>query len=104
MSDIDVTDLTRRLIAFNTVNPPGREAPLAEFVAELLTLHGFKTSLYTFEENRLHLIAEKGVTPELPALVFSGHFDTVPLGSSTMEMGSLRRQDHWEQNIRTRIQ
>lgn len=77
----DVIGLTRKLVAFNTVNPPGNESALAEFSAETLAKHGFRVELIPFEESRLHLIAEKGCSGKNPPVVFSGHFDTVPFGA-----------------------
>ncbi len=82
MEGINVIELTQKLITFNTVNPPGQEAAIAEFTAELLSRHGFETDLVPFGENRLHLVAGKGIQPGTPALVLSGHFDTVPLGAA----------------------
>jgi succinyl-diaminopimelate desuccinylase len=82
MNGIDVIDLTRKLLSFNTVNPPGNEASLAQFTAELLNKYGFETELQRFDENRLHLIAGKGLTRDSHALVLSGHYDTVPLGAA----------------------
>ncbi len=72
--------LTRELLSCNTINPPGNEAPLAEKLGKLLAGHGFKVSLPEYEKNRLHLVAEKGLSDAAPPLVLSGHFDTVPLG------------------------
>jgi len=77
----DVIRLTKDLIAFNTVNPPGNESKLARFVGEILSSNGFKVNYIPFETNRLHLIAEKGCSEGNNPIVFSGHFDTVPLGS-----------------------
>lgn len=77
----DILVLTRKLISFNTINPPGNESEAAKFVGGLLAGSGFKVDYVPFGENRLHVIAEKGVTAEVPPLVFTGHFDTVPLGS-----------------------
>lgn len=79
----DVIGLTQRLIAFNTVNPPGNESELATFTGNLLAENGFKVELIPFEKNRLHLVAEKGCSEEKPPVVFSGHFDTVPIGASS---------------------
>ena len=79
---MDVVSLTRQLIAFNTINPPGNEAGIAVFVSDLLSSHGFETRLYPFAEGRLQLIAEWGISASRPPLVLSGHFDTVPLGAS----------------------
>lgn len=77
----DVIELTRKLVSFNTVNPPGNEAEIAHFAGDLLNENGFKIKLIPFEDNRLHLIAEKGCVNDNPPVVFSGHFDTVPLGA-----------------------
>jgi succinyl-diaminopimelate desuccinylase len=77
---MDVVSLTKKLLSFNSINPPGNEAEIARYTGELLERNGFHTSYYTFSDRRLHLIAEKGLIPEIPPVVFSGHFDTVPLG------------------------
>jgi succinyl-diaminopimelate desuccinylase len=79
--DIDVISLTRKLLNFNNINPPGNEGEIAEFVGNLLSGHGFQTEYHVFEEGRLHLIAWKGLSPKKPPIVLSGHFDTVPLGN-----------------------
>ncbi len=78
---MDVISLTQKLIAFDTVNPPGNEAPAAEFAGELLAAGGFSVALAGFGENRKHLIAEKGIPKGGKPVVLSGHFDVVPLGS-----------------------
>jgi succinyl-diaminopimelate desuccinylase len=83
VSVIDVVSLTRKLISFNTINPPGNERDIARFTGELLSGYGFKTGYYVFGENRLHMIAEKGLSPLKSPIVLSGHFDTVPSGSKS---------------------
>jgi succinyl-diaminopimelate desuccinylase len=80
MANIDVISLTRKLISFNTVEPPGNEAGIARMLGALLQENGFRVSLPEYDKNRLHLVAEKGVSGGEPALVLSGHLDTVPLG------------------------
>lgn len=85
MESPDVISLTRKLISYNTVNPPGNEAEIARFLASLLEGHGFKVTTPGYGENRLHLIAEKGVSGAIPPIVFSGHLDTVPLGKKDWE-------------------
>ncbi|GAA4302287.1 M20 family metallopeptidase [Aestuariibaculum suncheonense] len=77
----DVVSLTQKLIAFDTVNPPGNEHLAAKFIGSLLEENGFNVEYVPFEENRVHLIAEKGCSAKTPPVVFSGHFDTVPLGA-----------------------
>ncbi len=78
---IDVLKLTKKLIAMDTVNPPGNEYVAAKFVGRLLAENGFKVEYVPFEENRIHVIAEKGLSKDLAPIVFTGHFDTVPLGT-----------------------
>ncbi len=80
MINPDVILLTRELLSFNTINPPGNEREVAQFVGKLLSENGFEVSYHKYEENRLHLVAEKGVSGDVAPLVFSGHFDTVALG------------------------
>ncbi len=77
---IDVISLTRNLISFNNVNPPGNESAIAEYVGKLLSEHGFNVNYQVFDENRLQLIADRGLSEVRPPIVLSGHFDTVPLG------------------------
>lgn len=77
----DVIALTRKLIAFSTVNPPGHEAEIAKFIGGILAENGFFVDYIPYEDNRLQLVAEKGVSAGVPPIVFTGHFDTVPLGA-----------------------
>ena len=78
---IDILQLTKKLIAMDTVNPPGNEYVAAKFVGELLAENGFEVEYVPFEENRIHVIAEKRLSKDLAPIVFTGHFDTVPLGA-----------------------
>lgn len=82
-SDMDVIGLTRKLLSFNSINPPGNEGEIARFTGDLLKSNGFETQYFTYENDRLHLIAERGLSSEIPPLVLSGHFDTVPLGNKS---------------------
>lgn len=74
-----VVELTQKLLAFNTINPPGNEAPPARFLADMLIERGFAVELRPFGEGRVNLVARKGPGLRAP-LCFSGHLDTVPLG------------------------
>jgi succinyl-diaminopimelate desuccinylase len=78
---MEVISLTRELLAFNNINPPGNEEEIARFAGKLLTDKGFRTEYYFFGEGRLHLVAERGLSDTGPPIVLSGHFDTVPLGN-----------------------
>ncbi len=61
MTSIDLageaTELLRRLIQFNTVNPPGAERPAQEYLAKHLTEAGFECRLLGAEPDRPNLVA-----------------------------------------------
>jgi succinyl-diaminopimelate desuccinylase len=58
---MDVISLTQALISFNSINPPGNELAIAEFVGKLLHENGFNVKYPVFAENRLHVVAERGL-------------------------------------------
>ena len=80
---MDVISLTQELISYNSINPPGNEEGIARYTGALLETNGFRTIYIPYGDNRLHLVAEKGLSSHKPPLVFSGHFDTVPLGEKS---------------------
>jgi succinyl-diaminopimelate desuccinylase len=77
---MDVVSLTKKLLSFNSINPPGNEAGIARYTGDLLERNGFQVRYYTFSDERLHLVAERGLSGSKPPIVLSGHFDIVPLG------------------------
>lgn len=77
----DLVALTRKLISFNTINPPGQERECAQYIAEILEEAGFRVSLFEFEDTRASLVARSGNEDVLP-ICFTGHIDTVPLGEA----------------------
>ncbi len=78
---IDVIELTKKLIKYNTINPPGNERPAAEFVGNILADNGFGVRYHKLSDNRLSIVAEKGLSAKGLPIVFSGHIDVVPLGN-----------------------
>ncbi len=82
MSDrISAIELTRKLIRFDTVNPPGNERACAEHLGRLLEQAGFSVSYHEFAERRASLVARIGGSADQPPICFTGHIDTVPLGA-----------------------
>ena len=80
---VDAVALAQELIRFETVNPPGAEEACAEHLARVLEPHGFTLERHEHEPTRTNLVARRPGTEPSPApLVFTGHLDTVPLGSS----------------------
>ncbi len=78
---IDPRALTRELLAFNTINPPGMERACARHLGAILEAAGFRTAYHEFARGRTSLIAEIGGDPHRPPICFTGHIDTVPLGA-----------------------
>jgi len=75
-------DLALQLIRFDTLNPPGNEAACMMFFASWLEENGFEVTLSSFGEGRHNLIARLRGEQAGPALAFTGHLDTVPLGNA----------------------
>lgn len=73
--------LTRKLLAFNTMNPPGQERDCAEYLGKLLEDGGFETDLYEFAEGRTNLVARIQGNNDRAPICFTGHIDTIPLGA-----------------------
>src|ERR1700710_1171448 len=79
---IDPIELSRELIAFNTINPPGNELSCIRHLQGILAGAGLETSLHHFAPDRANLIARIGGVGSKPSLCFTGHVDTVPLGNA----------------------
>jgi succinyl-diaminopimelate desuccinylase len=81
-ASINPIDLTRKLLTFNTMNPPGQEEECAKYLGSLLESVGFQVRCYEFAPQRTTIVARlSGMSDRLP-LCFTGHIDTVPLGAT----------------------
>jgi len=78
----DPRALTRELLAFNTINPPGMERACAHLLGSMLQDAGFRVEYHEFAEGRTSLIARIGEPNGKAPLCFTGHIDTVPLGAA----------------------
>lgn len=72
--------LTRDLLHFNTINPPGMERDCARHLGKLLETAGFAVKYHEFAEARTSVVATIGGRQEKPPICFTGHIDIVPLG------------------------
>ena len=92
-------ELLRRLIRFNTVNPPGNEAAVQEFLRELLTAAGFECELLSAVDGRPNLVARLRAESDGPTLCLLGHVDTVLADPSQWKLdpwaGELRDGSVW---------
>lgn len=78
----DVAELTRHLVAMDTINPPGNEHQCSSYLASLLEDAGYQVDVTEFESGRSNVVARLGGErdDDLP-ICFTGHIDTVPLGN-----------------------
>ena len=81
MSGPDAISLTRSLLAFDTINPPGREADCARHAGALLEQWGFRVEYHEYEPGRTSVVARIGGTAGKTPLCLTGHIDTVALGA-----------------------
>jgi len=64
-----------------SVNPPGGERACADYLADLLDQAGFRVEIYEFADRRASVVARLPGRGCAGCLCFTGHIDTVPLGS-----------------------
>lgn len=89
---MNAVDILAKLIEFQTVSPPGNEAPAAEFLAGLLQSRGFCVQVQQLGNNRANMIAWIG--EEGPELMLNGHLDVVPAaGEWTFPPFSMTRKE-----------
>ena len=81
MSTQDAVSLTRDLLRFDTVNPPGLERDCAHRAAKLLQDAGFSVEFFEYEKDRTSVIARAGGKAGKDPLCLTGHLDVVPLGT-----------------------
>jgi succinyl-diaminopimelate desuccinylase len=77
----DAVALTRDLLRFDTVNPPGQERECARHAGALLEEWGYRVDYHEYAERRTSVVARAGGSGEKPPLCLTGHIDTVALGA-----------------------
>src|SRR5687767_7978757 len=81
MTSQDAISLTRDLLRFDTINPPGRERDCAQMAGALLQEWGFEVQYFDYQEGRTSVVARLGTSDKKAPLCLTGHLDVVPLGS-----------------------
>ena len=79
---MDPIELTRELVALESINPGGSESACARFLGDLYQTHGFSVRYHEFAPGRSSVVAYRGGGVGSRYLCFAGHIDTVPLGPS----------------------
>ena len=85
MSNVDAASnpvgLTRSLLQFDTINPPGRERDCARYAGAMLQDWGYKVDYHEYADSRTSVVARLGGSPKKAPLCLTGHLDIVPLGA-----------------------
>ena len=82
MSTTDAISLTKSLIRFDTINPPGRERECARYTGRLLEEWGFRVDYHEYDDARTSVVARAGGAEKKSPLCLTGHIDTVALGAA----------------------
>ncbi len=85
INEEEIIDLTRQLVHFNTVNPPGNEEEAVRYLGDHLSGTGVEIDYQCFAPGRANLIARLPGTGQRGHLVLSGHMDVVPLGEQVWD-------------------
>jgi succinyl-diaminopimelate desuccinylase len=78
----DAISLTKSLLNFDTINPPGRERDCARFAGKLLEEWGFRVDYHEYDDARTSVVARAGGVEGRAPLCLTGHIDTVALGAA----------------------
>jgi succinyl-diaminopimelate desuccinylase len=81
MGNSDAVALTRSLLQFDTVNPPGRERDCARYAGAMLQEWGCKVDYHEYADSRTSVVARLGGSEKKAPLCLTGHLDIVPLGA-----------------------
>ena len=77
----DAVSLTKSLLRFDTINPPGRERDCARFAGAMLEEWGYRVEYHEYADSRTSVIARAGGNERKAPLCLTGHLDVVPLGA-----------------------
>lgn len=80
IKEAEAVNLCRDLVRIKSVNPPGDELPIAEYVAAILKETGLEVELVNHSPTRASVLARLKSSCQIPGLLFNGHLDTVPIG------------------------
>ena len=79
MSSVDALDILRRLVRFETVNPPGAERECVAWTEGVLRDAGIDTRIVAKDPGRPNLVARLPGRGSSPPLLLQGHVDVVPV-------------------------
>lgn len=74
----EVAGLLAKLVQFPSVNPPGEEKAIAEFLADYMQQRGLEAELEESLPGRPSALGTLAGSAGKPTLIFNGHIDVVP--------------------------
>jgi len=77
----EVVQICRDLLQLKSVNPPGDEMAAAEYIFGVMEKAALEAELVKHSPTRASTLVRLRGSGKLPALLFSGHIDTVPVGA-----------------------
>jgi succinyl-diaminopimelate desuccinylase len=77
----EVIKFCQELVRIKSVNPPGDELPIADYIASTLKKFGLDTELVRHSPTRASVLARLNTLHKKPGLLYNGHLDTVPIGT-----------------------
>ncbi len=77
----EVIKFCQELVRIKSVNPPGDELPIADYMASTLKKFGLEVELIRHSPTRASVLARLKGFGERPGLLYNGHLDTVPVGT-----------------------
>ncbi len=83
--ETEVLRFCQDLVRIKSVNPPGDELAIAQYVAATLDRAGLEVELIKHSNSRASVLARLKSDRKKPGLLLSGHLDTVPAGSGKWE-------------------
>jgi len=78
-------ELLRKLIRFDTSNPPGNESECITFINDLLKEAGIEAKIFARDPDRPNLVARLAGTGTAPPLLLYGHVDVVTTGNQNWQ-------------------
>ncbi|SEI90530.1 succinyl-diaminopimelate desuccinylase [Bhargavaea ginsengi] len=76
-----MVELLQGLVRIDSVNPPGNELEVAQYICEFASTHGLECDIHTLDEKRANVTVKlRGRDSTLSKVYFNGHLDTVPVG------------------------
>ncbi len=81
MQEMEVVRLCQEMVRIKSVNPPGDEIQIAEYIAQILDRAGLEVEIVKHSPTRASVLAILKSSRKIPPLLYSAHLDTVPLGA-----------------------